>query len=96
MSPFFLHILLFQYIIIKVVILDKKILEKYLDQKLNITIFEELDSTNNYLKKVGSKGEKENHLVIALSQTGGRGRMVQESTFLYFYTLSFLPKNHYF
>lgn len=75
MSPFFLHILLFQYIIIKVVILDKKILEKYLDQKLNITIFEELDSTNNYLKKVGSKGEKENHLVIALSQTGGRGRM---------------------
>ena len=55
--------------------MDKKILEKYLDQKLNITIFEELDSTNNYLKKVGSKGEKENHLVIALSQTGGRGRM---------------------
>ena len=55
--------------------MDKKILEKYLDQKLNITIFEELDSTNNYLKKLGSKGEKENQLVIASSQTGGRGRM---------------------
>ena len=55
--------------------MDKKILEKYLDQKLNITIFEELDSTNNYLKKLGSKVEKENQLVIALSQTGGRGRM---------------------
>ena len=55
--------------------MDKKILEKYLDQKLNITIFNELDSTNNYLKKIGSNCEKENQLVIALSQTGGRGRM---------------------
>lgn len=58
-----------------VITLDKKILEQYLDQKLNITIFDELDSTNNYLKKLGSQGEKENKLVIALSQTGGRGRM---------------------
>ncbi len=57
------------------IILDKKVLEKYLNQKLNITIFDELDSTNNYLKKIGSNGEKENGLVIALSQTGGRGRM---------------------
>lgn len=55
--------------------MDKKILEQYLNQKLNITIFDELDSTNNYLKKIGSQGEKENQLVIALSQTGGRGRM---------------------
>ena len=58
-----------------VIILDKKRLEQYFDQKLNITIFDELDSTNNYLKKIGSQGEKENQLVIALSQTGGRGRM---------------------
>ena len=55
--------------------MDKKVLEQYLNQKLNITIFDELDSTNNYLKKSGSNGEKENRLVIALSQTGGRGRM---------------------
>ncbi len=55
--------------------LDKKILEQYLDQKLNITIFQELDSTNNYLKNLGSQGEKENQLVVAESQTGGRGRM---------------------
>lgn len=54
--------------------MDKKILEQYLDQKLNITIFDELDSTNNYLKKLGSQGKKENQLVIALRQTGGRGR----------------------
>lgn len=56
-------------------ILDKKVLEQYLNQKLNIKIFDELDSTNNYLKKIGSNGEKENQLVIALCQTGGRGRM---------------------
>ena len=55
--------------------MDKKILEQYLDQKLNITIFDELDSTNNYLKKIGSQGEKENQLVVAQSQTNGRGRM---------------------
>ncbi len=55
--------------------MDKKILEKYLNQKLNITIFYELDSTNSYLKKLGSQGEKENQLVIAESQTGGRGRL---------------------
>ena len=56
-------------------ILDKKILEQYLNQKLNIDIFDELDSTNNYLKMLGSQGEKESQLVIAQSQTGGRGRM---------------------
>lgn len=55
--------------------MDKKVLEQYLNQKLNIEIFDELDSTNTYLKKIGSNGEKENKLVIALSQTGGRGRM---------------------
>lgn len=55
--------------------MDKKILEQYLNQKLNITIFPELDSTNNYLKKLGSQGEKANTLIIAECQTGGRGRM---------------------
>ena len=58
-----------------VIFLDKNVLEQYLNQKLNIDIFDELDSTNTYLKKIGSNGEKENKLVIALSQTDGRGRM---------------------
>lgn len=75
LSPFFLQILLNQYIITSVIILDKRILEQYLNQKLNIEIFQELDSTNNYLKKLGLQGEKEDTLVIAESQTGGRGRM---------------------
>ena len=57
------------------IFLDKKVLEKYINQKLNITIFDELDSTNNYLKKLGLQGEKEAQLVIAESQTSGRGRM---------------------
>ncbi len=57
------------------IILEKNILEQYLNQKLNITIFPELDSTNNYLKKLGSQGERETTLVIAESQTSGRGRM---------------------
>jgi len=55
--------------------LDKNILEQYLNQKLNIEIFQELDSTNNYLKKSDLKSKKEESLVIAESQTGGRGRM---------------------
>ena len=55
--------------------MDKKILEQYLNQKLNITILNEIESTNTYLKKLGSQGEKESKLVIALSQTGGKGRM---------------------
>ncbi len=55
--------------------MDKKVLEQYLNQKLNITIFQELDSTNNYLKKLGSQGEMTTQLVIAESQTSGRGRM---------------------
>lgn len=55
--------------------LNKNILEQYLNQKLNIEIFQELDSTNNYLKQSGLKSKREESLVIAESQTGGRGRM---------------------
>ncbi len=57
------------------IILDKKILEQNLNPKPNITIFDEIDSTNNYAKKIGSNGEKETQLIIAECQTNGRGRM---------------------
>ncbi len=82
------------YIIILVIILNKRILEQYLNQKLNITIFQELDSTNNYAKQLGLKGTNENALIIAKSQTGGRGRMGRtfyspNSTGLYFSILLF-------
>ncbi len=64
-------------------------LEKCLNEKLNINIFQELDSTNNYAKQLGSTGIKENTLIIAESQTNGRGRMGRtfyspNSTGLYF------------
>ncbi len=57
------------------IILNENLLKNFLNEKLNITIFQELDSTNNYAKQLGSKGEKENTLIIAESQTDGRGRM---------------------
>lgn len=58
-----------------VIILEQKVLEKYLNRKLNIKVFTEIDSTNNYLKKLGSKGETQTTLCVADAQTGGRGRM---------------------
>lgn len=54
--------------------LKKELLEKYLNHKLNITVFDQIDSTNTYLKKLGAEAE-EGTLIIADSQTGGRGRM---------------------
>lgn len=40
----------------------------------SITLLDEIDSTNNYLKVLARKGENEGAVVIADSQTGGRGR----------------------
>lgn len=40
-----------------------------------ILIFEELDSTNRYLKERAAKGEAEGTVVIAESQSAGRGRL---------------------
>ncbi len=57
------------------IILKKIFLEQYLNNKLNIEIFDTIDSTNNYAKQLGASDEKENTLIIAESQTGGRGRM---------------------
>ncbi len=82
------------YIITSVIILNENLLKNFLNEKLNITIFQELDSTNNYAKQLGSKGIKENTLIIAESQTKGRGRMGRSfyspnSTGLYFSLLLF-------
>lgn len=54
--------------------MKQALIEKYLTHKLNITVFDEIDSTNTYLKNLGST-ENEGTLIIAESQTGGRGRM---------------------
>ncbi len=41
----------------------------------DISEFSELDSTNTYLKRLAEDGEKEGKIIIAFSQTAGRGRM---------------------
>lgn len=56
--------------------LDKTdILNNLIDpQKFNITVLEETDSTNTMLKEIAKQGEAEGRIIIADSQTGGRGR----------------------
>lgn len=44
------------------------------DKKINIYYSDEIDSTNNKAKKLGEQGALHGSLVIADSQTGGRGR----------------------
>ncbi|MBO4494317.1 MAG: biotin--[acetyl-CoA-carboxylase] ligase [Clostridiales bacterium] len=49
--------------------------KKYLAKELDITVLEEVTSTNTLLKEMAAAGEKEGKIVIANSQTGGKGRM---------------------
>lgn len=49
-------------------------IKKYLKENIDIELFDEVDSTNNICKEIG-KGEFNNSLLIARSQTGGRGRL---------------------
>ena len=51
--------------------------EKYLatDLPLNTTVFDEVVSTNTLLKERASEGAKEGTVIIANSQTGGKGRL---------------------
>lgn len=56
-------------------IISAQSIEKYLKRDFRISVFDELDSTNNYLKKLASDGEKEGRLIIARTQSRGKGRM---------------------
>lgn len=56
-------------------ILSKESIGKYLKYPIDITVLDEVDSTNNYLKKLASDGEKEGKLVVACKQTRGKGRL---------------------
>lgn len=42
---------------------------------LDITVYDEVDSTNTLLKEMASDGAREGAVVISNSQTGGKGRM---------------------
>lgn len=48
--------------------------QKLSAEMYNLSLLEETDSTNNYLKALARKGEKEGKVIIADRQTGGRGR----------------------
>ena len=50
-----------------------KILQKISTKRINIDLFEEIDSTNEECKRVSIT--KEMHLVIAENQTQGKGRL---------------------
>ena len=51
------------------------LVEKYLKIDCKVIVLDDIDSTNNYLKKLAEDGEKENTVVIAKHQSGGKGRM---------------------
>lgn len=44
-------------------------------KRVNITVFDELDSTNTYLKRLALSGAKEGTVIIARRQSAGRGRL---------------------
>lgn len=50
-------------------------IKKSADIGWKFVILDEVDSTNNYAKELAVAGEKENTVVIAEKQTGGRGRI---------------------
>lgn len=56
-------------------ILSKESIEKYLKYPLNVTVFDNIDSTNKYLKKLASDGAGEGTVIVAKEQTDGRGRL---------------------
>lgn len=50
-------------------------LREYIVGGFRVSEFSELDSTNNFLKKIASEGEPDGAVAIAVSQTGGKGRL---------------------
>lgn len=57
----------------------EKITENIRDNTyINITVLESVDSTNKYLKEKTGYGAKEGEVVIADTQTGGRGRFTRK------------------
>ncbi len=57
--------------------LSEAVIRRYLNEndEREIHIFESIDSTNNYAKKLASEGAKGGTVVIAEEQTAGKGRL---------------------
>lgn len=56
-------------------ILSAESIAKYLKYDADIEVLDEIDSTNNYLKKCASEGAAEGKLIVAKKQTNGKGRL---------------------
>ena len=50
-------------------------ISKYLKKELDIEVFDEVGSTNTLLKEKAASGAREGKVIVANSQTGGKGRM---------------------
>ena len=50
-------------------------IKKYLKSDFDITVFDSIESTNTYLKEKAKNGAAEGTVVIARSQSGGKGRL---------------------
>ena len=55
--------------------MTEEIIRKYLKYDANIHIFDEISSSNTVAKELALEGAKEGTIVIALTQTNGRGRL---------------------
>ena len=56
------------------IITSDGVLNQVKSKDINLSIYESLPSTNTLLKEMALSGEKEGRVIIALSQTKGRGR----------------------
>ncbi len=56
-------------------VFTKNSINKYLKVKRNITIYEEIPSTNTEAKRLAQNGASEGDIIIAKSQSAGKGRM---------------------
>lgn len=56
-------------------ILSATAISKYLKVDCNVEVFNSLNSTNDWLKDIAQKGEKEGKVIVAKTQTCGKGRL---------------------
>ena len=56
-------------------IVSPQSISKYIKEDLGVIVLDEVDSTNNYLKKLAADGAPEGTLIVAECQTNGKGRL---------------------
>ena len=54
--------------------LDESHIRQYLKEDVPLYLFETIDSTNNYAKKIAIDGARHGSLIVANHQSAGRGR----------------------